>query len=119
MRPLVIKLTAREDEREKISQAFTVAAMAIAAGAPVSLWLTGDSVTLAQPGQAEQFELPHSADLAQLRDSILANGTLTACVQCLSRRNLEQGDLIDDVRVAGAAAFVEESLADNAQALVY
>ena len=116
---LVVKCTAGADEPERCSQAFTVAATALAAGAEVSLWLTGESVWLAVPGRAEEFRLPHSAPLADLRDAILAGGTLTVCTQCAARRDLEQGDLLADVRIAGSASFVDEILRADTQALVY
>lgn len=104
---------------EPCSQAFTVAATALAAGSPVSLWLTGDASWLATPGRAESVQLPHAVPLAELRDAVLAGGTLTVCTQCATRRGLAQADLLPGVRVAGAASFVEEVLADGAQALVY
>ncbi len=116
-RPLVVKCTTTEPEPS--SQAFTVAATALASGAAVSLWLTGDASYLAMPGRAEAFSLPFAAPLAELRDAILAEGTLTVCVQCAKRRDLSAADLIPGTRMAGAATFVEESLADGAQALVY
>lgn len=118
-RSLVVKVTAGAAEPERCAQAFTVAATAAAAGVPVSLWLTGESVWFAVPGQAETFELPHSAPLVSLLATVLAAGTVTVCTQCAARRDLATGDLIPGVRIAGAAAFVEEALADNAQALVY
>ena len=42
MRQLVIKTTAGLDRPEATNQAFTVAAAAVASGAEVSLWLTGE-----------------------------------------------------------------------------
>ena len=116
-RSLVVKCTTIDPE--PCSQAFTVAATALAAGATVSVWLTGDATAMALPGRAEQFVLPHSAPLAELRDAILAEGALTVCTQCAARRGLTQDDLLPGVRVAGAASFVDEVLADGAQALVY
>ena len=65
-RTLVIKLTAGAEEPERANQAFTVAATAVAAGATVSLWLTGEAVWFAVPGRAEAFDLPHAAPLAEL-----------------------------------------------------
>jgi predicted peroxiredoxin len=41
------------------------------------------------------------------------------CTQCAARREITPGDLLHGVRIAGAAVFVEEVLADDAQALVY
>src|SRR4051795_522884 len=118
-RTLVIKLTAGAEEPERANQAFTVAAAAVAAGATVSLWLTGEAAWFAVPGRAEAFELPHSAPLASLRDAVLAAGTVTLCSQCAVRRGLTETDLLPGVRLAGAAVFVDEVLADETQALVY
>ena len=118
-RVLVVNCTSGEDAPERCSQAFTVAATALAAGASVSLWLTGEAVWMAVPGRAERFELPHSAPLAELRDAVLAGGTLTVCTQCAARRDLTQEQLLPGVRIAGSASFVDEALRDGTQALVY
>ncbi len=53
----------------------------------MSLWLTGDAVFQAVPG-AEDVELPHSPPLSQLRDAVLAAGTITVCTQCIERRDI-------------------------------
>jgi predicted peroxiredoxin len=116
-RSLVVKCTTVDPE--PCSQAFTVAATALAAGASVSLWVTGDATLLATPGRAEALALPHAAPLAELRDAVLEAGNLTVCTQCAARRGLTQADLLAGTRIAGAAAFVDEVLADGAQALVY
>ena len=118
-RRLVVKCTAGTEDAERCAQAFTVAATAVAAGAQVSLWLTGEASWFALPGRAEAFALPHSAPLADLRDAVLAGGTLTVCTQCAARRDLTEPDLLPGARIAGAATFVEEALREGAQALVY
>jgi predicted peroxiredoxin len=118
-RQLIIKLTAGVESPEKLSQAFTVAAIAVASDARVSVWLTGESAWLAVPGRAEDFSLPHAAELADLRDAVIASGSLTVCSQCAARRDLTEADLLPGVLIRGAAAFVEEVLAEGAQALVY
>src|SRR5262245_8748997 len=118
-RTLIVKVTAGSDAPERCAQAFTVAATALAAGADVSLWLTGESAWFALPGRAEKFELPHSAPLQDLLGAVLAGGQVTLCTQCAQRRSITQDDVLPGVRIAGAAAFVEEALADGAQALVY
>jgi predicted peroxiredoxin len=118
-RTLVVKATAGADAPERCAQAFTVAATALAAGATVSLWLTGESTWYALPGRAAEFELPHSAPLADLLAAVLAGGQVTACTQCAARRGIGKEDVLPGVRIAGAAVFVEECLADGAQALVY
>lgn len=118
-RTLVVKVTAGTDAPERCSQAFTVAATALAAGVSVSLWLTGESAWFALPERAERFDLPHSAPLTELLAALLAGGKVTLCTQCAARRNIEPGDVLPGVRIAGSAVFVEEILAEGAQALVY
>ncbi|WP_053206179.1 DsrE family protein [Jiangella muralis] len=118
-RTLVVKVTAGSDAPERCSQAFTVATTALAAGASVSLWLTGESAWFALPGRAAEFELPHAAPLPDLLDALLAGGTVTLCTQCAARRGIGPDDVIDGVRIAGAPTFVEEIMADGVQALVY
>jgi predicted peroxiredoxin len=116
---LVVKVTAGTDAPERCAQAFTVAATAVAAGVDVSLWLTGESAWFALPGRAAEFSLPHSAPLPDLLDAVLAGGRVTLCTQCAARREITEVDVVAGIRIAGAAAFVEEAMAEGAQALVY
>lgn len=119
MRSLVVKATAGADAPERCSQAFTVAAVGVASGADVSLWLTGESAWYALPGRAEEFELPEAAPLSDLLATVMSGGTVTLCTQCAARRGITQGDVIAGIRIAGAQVFVQEALAEQAQALVY
>ncbi|NKY39227.1 sulfur reduction protein DsrE [Cellulomonas septica] len=119
VRPLVIKTTSGLERPEATNQAFTVAAAAVAAGADVSLWLTGESAWFALPGRADDLDLPHATPLADLLEVILEGGAVTVCTQCAARREITEDDVIPGIRVAGAAVFVEETLAPQAQALVY
>ncbi|WP_300606439.1 DsrE family protein [Trebonia sp.] len=118
-RNLVIKVTAGKDEPERCNQAFTVAAAAVASGVGVSLWLTGEAAWFGLPGRASDFSLPHAAPLEDLLASVLALGTVTVCSQCAARRDITPDDVITGIRIAGAATFVAEIMADDTQALVY
>jgi predicted peroxiredoxin len=119
MRALRIKVTCGAEDPERCNQAFTVAAAAVASGADVGLWLTGEAAWFGVPGRAEGFSLPLATPLAALRDAVIAGGQLTVCTQCADRRGITSGDLIEGVRIAGAAAWTEEILGDGVQALVY
>lgn len=118
-RSLVVKTTSGADRPEACNQAFTVAATAVAAGAAVSLWLTGEASWLALPGRAGELVLAHAAPLDELLAAVLGDGTVTLCTQCAARRGITTDDVIAGIRIAGAAVFVEETLAPGAQALVY
>lgn len=115
----MIKVTAGKDEPERCNQAFTVAASAVVSGVRVSLWLTGESAWFALPGRAADFVLPHAAPLEDLLAAVLAAGTITVCTQCAARRDISPDDVITGIRIAGAATFVAEIMADDTQALVY
>ena len=118
-RNLLVKVTCAEDAPERANQAFTVAAAAVAAGASVSLWLTGEAAWWAVPERGPVLGLEHATPVEQLLSVVLEGGTVTLCTQCAARRGIEETDVRPGIRVAGAAAFAEEALAEGAQALVY
>lgn len=116
---LVIKLATGVIDAERVAQAFSVASTAVAAGINVSFWLAGEASWLALPGKAEEFSLPHSAPLHELLDILISNASVTLCTQCAVRRNINDGDQIPGIRIAGSATFVEEITNESTQALVY
>ena len=116
---LVIKLATGVEDAERVAQAFSVASTALAAGVDVSFWLAGEAAWLALPGKAEAFSLPHSAPLHELLAALIENATVTLCTQCAVRRNINDGDQITGIRIAGSATFVEEITNESTQALVY
>jgi predicted peroxiredoxin len=116
---LIVKATSGTESLERLNQAFTVASTALASGVEVSLWLTGDATWMAVPGRAEEVVLEHAAPLAELRDALVAGGSVIVCGQCAARRNLTEADLVPGVAIRGSAAFVEEVMAPDARALVY
>ncbi len=118
-RALVVKVTCGANDAERCNQGFTVAATALAAGAEVSLWLTGEAAWFGVPGRAEEFSLSLATPLSDLLEAVLAGGRVTVCSQCAARREIGEGDVRDGVRIAGAAVFTEEVLRADAQALVY
>jgi len=116
---LVVKVLTGSNDPERTAQAFTVAATAVASGVDVSLWLTSEASVYALPGKCEEFELPHSAALSELRDQILTAGTITLCTQCAQRRGITENDLIAGIKIKGSASFVAEIMEDGVQVVVY
>ena len=118
---LLVKVTCGTDDPERANQGLTVAAAAVAAGASVSLWLTGDGAYFVASGDRRTYDLAleHATAAGDLVDAVLAGGTVTLCTQCAARRGITEAAVLPGVRVAGAAAFVEEALTDGTQALVY
>jgi predicted peroxiredoxin len=118
-RSLLIKITCGAEAAERANQAWTVAAMGIAAGASVSVWLTGEAVWFAVPGRQPDLELLYATPVAELIETVRMGGAITVCTQCAARRELVAEDLIESATIQGAASFVESALSDNVQALVY
>jgi predicted peroxiredoxin len=118
-RSLVVKVTAGADDPERCNQGFTVAATAVAVGADVSLWLTGEAAWFGVPGRAEAFGLPHAQPLAELLAAVVRGGRVTVCSQCAARRDIGADALRGGVGLAGSSSYVEEVLAGGVQALVY
>ncbi len=118
-RSLVVKVTCAAEDAERCNQAFTVAAAAVASGADVSLWLTGEAAWLGVPDRAEAFTLELATPLADLLGAVVASGRVTVCTQCAARRGITGADLREGITIAGAALFTEEVLGEGVQALVY
>jgi predicted peroxiredoxin len=116
---LLIKITCGAEAAERANQAWTVAAMGVAAGASVSVWLTGEAVWFAVPGRQPDLQLPYATPVGELVETVRLGGEITVCTQCAARRELAEADLIESAIIQGAASFVEEVLADNVRALVY
>ena len=118
-RPLVVKITCGAEAPERANQAWTVAAAGVAAGAEVTVWLTGEAVWFAVPGRSPDLGLDHATPVAELVDVVRQGGRVVVCTQCAARRDLHAADLAPGATISGAASFVETVLADGVQALVY
>ena len=116
---LLIKITCGAEAAERANQAWTVAAMGVAAGASVSVWLTGEAVWFAVPGRQPDLQLPYATPVEELVETVRLGGAITVCTQCAARRDLAEADLIESATIQGAASFVEEVLVDDVRALVY
>jgi predicted peroxiredoxin len=69
-RPLIVKITCGAEAAERANQGWTVAAMGLAAGAPVTVWLTGEAVWFAVPDRQPDLALPHATPVAELVETI-------------------------------------------------
>ncbi len=118
-RPLAVKVTCGIDAPERSNQGLTVAAAAVAAGAEVSLWLTGDGTWFGVADRIPDLGLAHATPAADLVAAVLAGGRVTVCSQCAVRRGITEDDLLPGARIAGAATFTDEILRPHAQAVVY
>jgi predicted peroxiredoxin len=118
-RPLAIKITCGAEAAERANQAWTVAATAIASGADVAVWLTGEAVWFAVRARQPELGLEHATPVAELIETVRLAGRIVVCTQCAARRELTAADLIEGPTIAGAATFVEAVMQPQTQALVY
>jgi len=119
VRPVAIKITCGLEAPERANQGWTIAATAIASGADVAVWLTGEAVWFAVLGRQPDLDLEFATPVAELVETVRSSGRIVVCTQCAARRKIVAGDLIEGATIAGAASFVEAVLRPQAQALVY
>jgi predicted peroxiredoxin len=118
-RELIVKITCGAEAAERANQAWTVASMGLAAGAAVTVWLTGEAVWFAVNGRQPDLALPHAAPVVDLVEAVRSGGRIVVCSQCAARRELGPENLLSATTIAGAASFVEAALTPGVQALVY
>ena len=118
-RSLVVKITHSLDDPERAHIGCNVAAVALASGLEVAVFLAIEGVHLARPDVAPQLVVAEAPPIGDLLDAAYATGTVTVCTPCATRRGLGAKDFRDGTELAGSARFVELATADGATALVY
>lgn len=116
---LVVKVTHALDDPERAHIGCNVAAVALASGLDVSLFLAIEGVHLARPDIPSQLEVPEAPPIGDLLDALYAGGTVVVCTPCATRRNLGEQDLRAGTTMAGSALFVQLATAEGATAVVY
>jgi predicted peroxiredoxin len=116
---LVIKVTHALDDPERAHLGCNVAAVALASGLEVHVFLAMEGVNLARPEVAEKIGIPHAPPISELLHAIYAAGSVTVCTPCAIRRDLAEDDFREGTIMAGSAKFVELLSIDGAAGLVY
>lgn len=116
---LVVKVTHALDDPERAHIGCNVAAVALASGVEVHLFLALEGVHLARPDVPAKLQLADAPPIGDLLDAVYATGTVVVCTPCATRRSLGAEDFRDSTVLAGSAKFVELATAEGAQALVY
>lgn len=116
---LVVKITHSLDDPERAHIAVNVAAVALASGLEVHVFLAIEGVHLARPEVPAQVEVEEAPPIGDLLDAAYASGTVTVCTPCATRRGLSEESFRPGTALAGSARFVELATADGATALVY
>jgi predicted peroxiredoxin len=119
-RLLVVKATHGPDDPERANLACNVAAVGLASGLEVHLFLAVEGVRLALPEpDAAAFAVASAPAIGDLLDALYDGATVTVCTPCATRRDLGPGAFREGTQMGGSAQFVELATRPGATALVY
>ena len=105
---VVINLATGLEDPERVTVAFLVAGAAVDKGKRVAMFLTKDAVRLGLPGHAEGVACDGCPPLERLFEQFSSGGgELLVCPICFSARELDDGDLVANARLAGATPLWE------------
>ena len=88
--------------------AFLVGGAAVEKGRQVAMFLTKEAVRLALPGFADAVACEGCPPLSRLFEQYAnGGGELLVCPICFTARKLDEGDLVQNARLAGATPLWE------------
>ena len=108
MAKVVINLSTGLEDGEKVTVAFLVGGAALEQGKQVAMFLTKEAVRLALPGIADAVACDGCPPLARLFQQYgEGGGELLVCPICFKSKQLDEGALVGNARLAGATPLWE------------
>ena len=105
---VVINLATGLEDPERVTVAFLVGGAAAEQGKQVAMFLTKEAIRLAEPNFAEAVACDGCPPLSRLFEQYASNGgELLVCPICAKARNLDEGNLVGNARLAGATPLWE------------
>jgi len=105
---VVINLATGLEDPERVLIAFLVGGAAAEQGKQVAMFLTKEAVRLALPGFTVGVACDGCPPLERLFQQYADNGgELLVCPICFNARKLEESNLVDNARLAGATPLWE------------
>jgi predicted peroxiredoxin len=105
---VLINLATGLEDTERVTVAFLVGGAAVDKGKQVSMFLTKEAVRLGLPGYAEAVACDGCPPLSGLAAQYAeGGGELLVCPICFSARKLDEGQLVENARLAGATPLWE------------
>jgi predicted peroxiredoxin len=105
---VVINLATGLDDGERVTVAFLVATAALEQGKKVAMFLTKEAVRLALPGVADAVVCEGCPPLAKLFEQYASGeGELLVCPICFNAKKLDDSQLVQNARLAGATPLWE------------
>jgi predicted peroxiredoxin len=117
---VVINLATGLEDAERVTVAFLVAGAAAEQGKQVAMFLSKEAVRMGLRGHAEAVACEGCPPLSRLFEQYAnAGGELLVCPICFSARKLDEGQLTENARLAGATPLWEWIGSDNATVFSY
>ena len=105
---VVVNLATGLEDTERVTVAFLVAGAALEQGKQVAMFLTKEAIRLAVPGVAEGVACDGCPPIATLFEQYAdGGGELLVCPICFKARKLDEGNLVQNARLAGATPLWE------------
>jgi predicted peroxiredoxin len=105
---VLINLATGLEDAERVTVAFLVANAALDKGRAVAMFLTKEAVRLALPGYPVGVACDGCPPVARLFEQYTeGGGELLVCPICFNARKLDEGELVDNARLAGATPMWE------------
>jgi predicted peroxiredoxin len=105
---VVINLATGLEDAERVTVAFLVGGAAVEKGKQVAMFLTKEAVRLALPGYAEAVACDGCPPVSRLAGQYTdGGGELLVCPICFSARKLDDSQLAQNARLAGATPLWE------------
>jgi predicted peroxiredoxin len=105
---VVINLATGLEDAERVTVAFLVGGAAAEQGKDVAMFLTKEAVRLGLPGHAQGVACEGCPPLERLFQQYADNGgQLLVCPICFNSRKLEESQLVDNAKLAGATPLWE------------
>jgi len=105
---VVVNLATGLEDTERVTVAFLVAGAALEQGKQVAMFLTKEAIRLAVPGVAEGVACDGCPPIATLFQQFAdGGGELLVCPICFKARKLDEGNLVQNARLAGATPLWE------------
>jgi predicted peroxiredoxin len=105
---VVINLATGLEDAERVTVAFLVGGAAAEQGKDVAMFLTKEAVRLGLPGYAQGVACEGCPPLERLFQQYADNGgQLLVCPICFNSRKLEESQLVENARLAGATPLWE------------
>jgi predicted peroxiredoxin len=105
---VVINLATGHEDADKVTVAFLVGTAGLEKGKRVVMFLTKEAVRLGLPGYADAVECAGCPPVSRLFQQFAdGGGELYVCPVCFNARQLDEGGLVGNAKLAGATPLWE------------